>query len=276
MKNNFYWIYLIVIIVTIYLTGCGGLGGAVNASTATAQARRAVEQATQVSSRLRQTQAAERQIALATAQAVETLLSEASQWPVVLKTSFDDNIGEWSVGADEEPDLATIEWSIQDGRYRWDARAIASFVWWVTPAHNNLGDFYLAVSARQIEGADSGEFGVIFRKNEQDEYYLFELSNNGYYALFLRTVDEWQTLIDWTETAAVQIGQDNRIVVTAQGSKFYVGLNGQPFTQFFHTLLDTGQVGLLVGLSDPGEHGVWEFDDFELRSPDYASITPSP
>ena len=259
---------LLVLILLLSLTGCAGMAGGSNPATATAQAQRAMDMATQVGSHLHQTQAVERQSALATAQAEDTFLRTATDWPLLLEDGFDDNENSWAIDPEEDPELATIDWKIDKGKYRWEAQALSPFVWWVTPDQFEAGDFYLAVTGKQVDGPDDGEYGLVFRMNEEGEYYVFEVSETGYFGLFLYSQEGWQALVNWTETALIQSGAENRLEVTARGDTFYLSVNGKRLTEFTNNQIPTGQAGLLIGLYESGDQGIWEFDDFEFRSPD--------
>lgn len=232
---------------------------------ATAQAQQARRLATQMAQSVQATFEYQEQAATATAQAIQDLLSGKDQWQTVLYETFDNNLNDWPTGEDQEASLARILWTLDQGRYRWQAQAIQGFVWWAYPEMEQAGDFYLAVDVHQVDGPPSGEAGLIFRLNDLDEYYLYEIDAQGNFAVFIRQQDAWETLYDWSESTAILADAPNRLALVAEGSQLFFFINERLVASLIDERLTSGKAGLLIGLSDEGERGVWEFDNFELR-----------
>lgn len=256
---------IIILIAWVVMVGCSGVAGSERAETATAQAERAVSMATQMGEHVQSTLVAENQKATATTIARQTLLQDARQWWLQISDPFDENLHGWATGKQENPDLGSIEWSITGGKYIWQAKAKSSFVWWVIPDGKAASDFYLAVSARQSSHPEVGEYGVIFRQSEDSNYYLFEVSEAGKYALFLHSSEGWETLIDWTSHSAISPGITKRLEVVASGPLFNFYVNGKFINEYTDDRLTQGMTGLLVGLANEGDEAAWEFDDYEWR-----------
>ena len=265
-RVHHYWISFLL----LCLSGCSSAGGQPPA-TATAQAERAIALATAMGRQMRATATFEAVQAQATAEARASLLGQASGWTLAFADSFDSDQDIWATGAEEDPELAKIEWRIAAGKYFWEAAAVSGFVWWVVPDDDPSGDFYATASVRQHGEGSVGEYGLVFRLVDNDEetrYYLFEVTESQQYGVFIYQSDTgWETLLDWTETAALQPGRSNRLAVIGQGSDFTLYINGQSVGFVTDSRLASGKVGLLVGLSNPDERAVWEFDDFEVRFP---------
>jgi hypothetical protein len=206
-------------------------------------------------------------LATATAQARQSSLSTAKGWLPVLSDSFSSDMDVWAVGEESDDSLGSVQWSIDGGKYRWQAQAISGFVWWVVPEGEPVSDFYLTVDAQQTGDADVGEYGVVFRQDENEQYYLFEISDLGLYALFMYTLNGWETLIDWTTHDAISPGEVNQLEVLALGTQFALYINDEYVDGYVDDRLPSGRTGLLVGLSNAGEESSWIFDDFEVRAP---------
>jgi len=234
--------------------------------TATSQANRLISLATQMGNLARSTLEAGKQSATATAQARETSLDEARAWQVVISDAFDEASDDWAVGEEENEELGSISWSIEQGKYRWSAESKTGYVWWVAP-DAEVSDFYLSVDAQQMANPDVGEYGVIFRRADEEHYYLFEISDLGYYALFYHSPGTWETLIDWTSHPIVSSGAPKRLAVHASGAQFNLYINNVFVNGYWDDRHPSGSVGLLIGFADAGETADWEFDNFELRAP---------
>ena len=131
---------------------------------------------------------------------------------------------------------------------------------------NNVSNFYLAVDARQVSGPDDGEYGIVFRQGGDSDYYVFEINNQGQFAVYLHQSDTWEALVSWNDSPAILPGETNRLEALAQGSQFLFYINDQLVMNLDDARLENGDAGLLIGLTNPKDKGTWEFDNFELRS----------
>lgn len=256
---------LAILLVTLISTGCGGTS-APNPATATAQAVRAANLGTQIAGSMQATHSAESASFQATSEVRQALTEAARSWPVVVQESFDDNQLEWPAGENSDP-LADIAWKIEDGVYRWQSTAKQGFIWWATPGvETNVNDFYLAADVRQIDGPPDSEFGLAFRVESPESYYLFELAGQGSTAVFLLQDENWQTLMEWSQEGRFQPEEWNRMAVLASGNRFIFFVNDQMVGELQEDTIGSGSSGVFIGLFSPEDSGTWEFDNFELRS----------
>ena len=259
-------------LIFYFLTACSPVINNDTQATSAAQGTQVVLRATQMGQRLQQTEAAGGPIATSTQRAVLSLKLTASQWPMIMSDTFPDNSLKWPVGA-EDSDLSKADWEVKNGKYWVQATAKQGFVYWSHPEGDDVADFYLSVDAQQISGTETAEYGVIFRKTTDDDYYLFEISNTGEYALFLLSQGNWSTLMDWSESAAILPGEVNQIVVVGLGNSFLFFVNDEFVTETEDNTLSSGLTGVAIGLSNEGDQVEVEFDNFVLRS---TSPTPTP
>jgi hypothetical protein len=229
------------------------------AQTATAQA--AVQTATAQAFATAQAATAQ----AATAQALQGPLDQAKQWSAVIEEYFYDNALDWATG-ERDGDFARINWLLGEGVYRWETLAHDGFVWWVTPDMDPVSDFYIAADMKVVEGPSSAETGLIFWHSDDNAYYVFEIDGE-YFAVFYYDSAEWNTIWDWTESTTIVPGGTNRLAVIAQGEHLVFYINDQFVAEVFNAESRSGTNGLIVGLDEAGEEGVWEFYNFELRTP---------
>ena len=266
MRQIARWMW-IVLAINSALTGCTSVVSSNKQSTATAQAYRIIGLATQMGKSAQATLIAENEQATATAQARTILLKDGQSWPQQLSDPFNGNVYGWTTGDENNPELAQIQWSIEGGKYRWQAQAVSGFVWWVVPEQEAVSDFYLVVTAHQVNHPEAGEYGLIFRQVDENNYYLFEINEQGECALFIYSPNGWEVLIDWASQPAVTPGKENRLAVLAHQDVFDFYINDRFIAEYRDERLPSGKTGLLIGLSNPGDEAKWEFDDFELRAP---------
>ena len=265
-KEHFILRISFLILILLVFSGCSGFNSGEAPTTSTAQAERAIRMATDIAEDMQATVEVIYLQALATADARLALFEEASRWPLIFGDTFDENIHEWAEGEDDDPLYANIQWSLSDGIYHWEVKAYDGFIWWVRPDMGTFSDFYLAVTAQQISNPEYGEYGLIFRQTDDGDYYLFELDEQGNYAFFIHFQGEWESLLDWQFSPEITIGEENRLAVIALGDEFHFFINDTFIDAIVDDRLDSGKAGLLIGLSNPGEDAIWEFDDFEIRS----------
>ncbi|MCC6805093.1 MAG: hypothetical protein IT319_19595 [Anaerolineae bacterium] len=101
----------------------------------------------------------------------------------------------------------------------------------------HFGDFDLRVEARAVSGPVDNGYGVVFRLQnkdnhlvDDDNYYLFLISSDGYYRVS-RSVDGGVKIIsDWIESPLINQELDavNRLRVVALGDQFQFFINDQP------------------------------------------------
>lgn len=247
---------------------CGGSGGGLTPPTETAQVERALVLATRMADTLQATNQVRYVHVTATAEANLSLLESARSWTIVLEDDFGQERGTWPTGPDEDI-LGDIDWRIQDGRYLWQANAVSGFVWWVLPeAAEGIQDFYLGVDVEHIDVPVDGEAGLVFRSNNESDYYNLSINNLGEYSIYMHSQDGWEEMIGWTSSGYILPGEVNRLEVIGIGSRMLIYINNYYLTTVQDDRLAEGEAGLIIGLSNAGDQGSWAFDNFELRAAD--------
>jgi hypothetical protein len=187
-------------------------------------------------------------------------------WNVVVCDNFGANVRDWPEG-DYDGDLITGDKFITSGRYRWEANAIDSVIWWSVPDMDSVSDFYLTAKARRVSGVEDSQYGMIFRRSDKQNYGLFKIEDSQYFKFAIRHEGEWDTVIDWTESSAIRPGETNRLTVIAVDSHFTFYINDQYVGEADEDRLGEGEAGLAIELLDSDDAAVFEFDDFEVRAP---------
>jgi hypothetical protein len=89
-----------------------------------------------------------------------------------------------------------------------------------------FGDFDVIVQATQSAGPDNNGFGVLFRHQNNDNYYAFLISGDGYYQVTRRLSGVDDVVSDWAPMPGIQQGQaTNSIRVIGQGDTFTFLIN---------------------------------------------------
>ena len=190
----------------------------------------------------------------------------AGDWPLLMLDSFVDNQNEW-IDGEIDDDYATILVSV-DGTYTWNViQSKQGFTWRVWPAVDSLSDFYLAVDAQNRSDNADAQYGLIFR-NQEDDYYYFEIRDGQHFRFFLYESNQWKELLPYTYTDAIIPRGINHLAVVSQNNQFTLWINDQFVGQAYGSSPAEGQVGVIIGLSYEGEESYIVFDNFEIRVPE--------
>jgi len=204
----------------------------------------------------------------ATAIAAEELriIESASQWPLQLFETFDNNDNQWLDGPIDD-EYATIELTV-DGDYTWDIRSKQGFIWWIYPASEIVSDFYLAVDAVNRSSNRDAPHGLVFHLDEDRRvYYYFEIRETQLFSFWSNAGGAWEEIIEYTTSVAIRPGQLNRLEVVALENHFYFLINGELVADIQLPSATEGYAGVAAGLSYENQESIIVFDNFELRAP---------
>ncbi len=144
--------------------------------------------------------------------------------------------------------------------------------WWSNPNLDPIDDVTLSASARKTNGPDDNAFGLICRYQDPNNFYLFVISSDGYYAIgkvesginsitYLSGEGEYQ----FTET--IQQGvQENTIRATCEGNQLTLTVNGILLDTVEDDTFTTGDIGVGLTAFEAGTATV-EFDDIRATVP---------
>ncbi|MEL6150011.1 MAG: hypothetical protein AAGK74_01650 [Chloroflexota bacterium] len=148
---------------------------------------------------------------------------------VLYATTFDDGVfgADWSQQdrtggtievADDALNLTFAE--IVPGRQR--LRSTTTYL---------FRNFDYSVTAAATAGPLNNGYGVVFRQFDEQTYYLFLVSSDGWYSVWRELPEGFIALSAWIPSEAINQGVDgeiNRLRVTAQGDTFRFYVNDEP------------------------------------------------
>ena len=104
-----------------------------------------------------------------------------------------------------------------------------------------------------------GACALLFRYQDNDNYYYFHVSHNGYYKLGKRLDGQWVNLIEWTASADVY-PRENVLEVECLGSDITLRVNERELITVSDGAFSAGTVGLLAeAFDDPGVHVAFDW-----------------
>lgn len=132
-----------------------------------------------------------------------------------------------------------------------------------------FADFLLEVDAWQRSGASEGSYGVLFRMQDDQQFYRFEITGTGLYMIERHNSDgTWTRFVpEWTPTSALNKGLNipNRLKIIATGPDMAFYVNDILLTQVQDDQYAAGKIGLDAGTFSGGSLQV-SFDNLSIVS----------
>jgi len=144
------------------------------------------------------------------------------------------------------------EFDYKDGEYH---ILIKKYNWVSWAPNQNAGqfaDFTLEIDARLVSGPNQSRYGVIFRLQDDVNFYHFLVSGDGYYRVGTRTNGMWTELQGWTKSDFIETGNStNHLKVICEGSQIKVYVNDYHLATVTDNSFTEGGVGMIVETTEP-------------------------
>ena len=173
---------------------------------------------------------------------------------ILLRDTFSRTNVPGLVGEDDE-----VRYAFEDGGYTITVKVEQLGVWRkFDPTYTNIA---AEVSTTLVDGPESAAAGLIFRYQDNKNFYMFNVADNGQYNLEVRKNDAMTTLIDWTPSSAIKTkGETNVLRVEAIDNTITLYINGTKLETTTDNTFTKGQLAIAVNTFDQGNAKV-RFDD---------------
>lgn len=165
--------------------------------------------------------------------------------------------GGWAVG--DTPDSNV---TVNGGVLSYTQKTPGSFSFRVVGRQG--GDFFAEIGAALANNCGSGDrFGMIFRLQDANNYYSFQIDCDGRYRFVRYGGGAATPVIDWTATEEIERGAQavNALGVSAKGSDFIFSINGTQVATASDSAYASGRFGLWVG-ANVSQNFTVVFDNF--------------
>lgn len=126
------------------------------------------------------------------------------------------------------------------------------------------GDFTIEVEVVQEGGPKDGDYGFILRRIDQNSYYRFIITGNGYYGFDKYQDGNRVELVPLTKSEDIRSGkEENTIKVGCYGDHFTFNVNGNDIGGSIDGSFAYGGIGLEVGTQSAGGVHV-SFDNLRI------------
>ncbi len=180
---------------------------------------------------------------------------------------YEDDFSDPKSGWDSVTDVDGTN-DYYDGGYRILVNK-ANWFFWSNPG-KKFTDLVIDVDATKIGGPDDNDFGVVCRYQDNENFYYFAVSSDGYFGIS-KFIDGTEALIGMEslmfDDTLVNLGNaTNHISASCVGSKLSLSINGTSAVEVADSDLSSGDIGLIAG--SYSEEGVdILFDNLVVRKP---------
>ncbi len=195
--------------------------------------------------------------------ALTTELFDTPSGSVLFQDDFSDSSSGWENRSDEQ--FGTVDYF--DGYYRIEVLGDHHMIW-ASPGIN-LTDVRLEADMIKVIGTTDDLFGLVCRAADQENYYFFVISSDGYYGIG-KTIDGKQSLIN-TEgmkpSELISQGKTiNHLRADCVADRLELSINGTLVDQVIDGDLPRGDIGLLAG-NLAAQESVVLFDNLSALKP---------
>ncbi len=182
---------------------------------------------------------------------------------VLFQDDFSDPASGWDTVQEKDAVIAYTE-----GRFRIWLNYPHTMIW--ANPHLHFTDTRTEVDAIKMTGPDDNAFGLLCRYRDENHFYFFLISSDGYYGIG-KADDQGQTLLtgngNMDFSKAIHQGHTpNHLRADCVGPTLTLYVNGQRLAQVEDTDFTEGDVGLMVNtFAQPGADIA--FDNFAVFQP---------
>ncbi len=182
---------------------------------------------------------------------------------------FDDFSGQQNCGWREYNESGVVVEILPDPGVLQISVSQPGQIGWTNPGRD-FDDVIITTKATQVSGPDDNAYGVICRYQDENNFYVFLISGDGYYAIGKYQTGSPQVIYlteNYIASDAIQQGAAmNELRVSCVGNELGLQINGVPVTTVVDPTFVRGDVGVGASVFDPGT-AVIQFDDFRVLQP---------
>jgi tRNA A-37 threonylcarbamoyl transferase component Bud32 len=186
--------------------------------------------------------------------------TEASN--LIFQDDFGSPVSGWEVGEYETGDVG-----YKDGVYFVTSISNTNVMWGV--ANRTFDNSIIEVDATQISAGPESDnsYGVVCREQGDGDGYYLRVSGDGYYSIAKAIGDDFEYLVDWTESGTIRQGNaTNHIRAVCDGSRFELFVNGELLAAADDSTFATGDIALTATTYEDDATEV-HFDDLVVYAP---------
>lgn len=169
--------------------------------------------------------------------------SQTSSEDVLYEEDFDDPNSGWLSQRDQDGIT-----DYDQGGYRIKVD-IADWFFWI-PANQSFSDVQIDVDTTKLGGPDDNEFGVICRYVDEENFYFFSITSDGFYGITKLINDEYEFIgmTEMVQSDSINQGAAaNHLQAVCDGANLRFSVNGTLLAEVQDDSFSSGDVGLIAG-----------------------------
>jgi S1-C subfamily serine protease len=129
-----------------------------------------------------------------------------------------------------------------------------------------LQDVVISIDTRVESSSGNGDYGVLCRYADGDNFYMFEITQDAFYAIYAMINSEWFPLIDYTYSPMLENVNNPAFEVSCVGDTLSFAVNDVLLGTVKDTTIKAGDYGIFAGTFDnPGN--IISFDNLKVQLP---------
>ncbi|MBN1799210.1 MAG: hypothetical protein JW822_11585 [Spirochaetales bacterium] len=131
----------------------------------------------------------------------------------------------------------------KEGKYHIYNKDTYWFVWDTT----TIDDFAMEVEAQWIEGEKEAGSGVLFRLQDEHNYYIFDITKTGYFEVGKVVDGSYYEIKPWEKSTSINVSGVNYLKVVAVGKHMSFFVNNIKVAELFDSTFIKGFFGMFAG-----------------------------
>jgi hypothetical protein len=139
--------------------------------------------------------------------------------------------------------------------------------WYWSVSGSNFENVIINVDVQSNRSSGDGDFGILCRYVDADNFYALEVSEDGYYTIWKKSAGEVVTLVEWQESSLIPTdGSAYTLNASCDGAQLLLGVNAELVAEATDSDFNSGDAGVIVGTWTQTNFSV-AFDNFEVLTP---------
>ena len=152
----------------------------------------------------------------------------------------------------------------QDGRYFIEVNNLN--IYYPRSYGDLLRDVIIHVESKVEKFSGDGDYGVMCRYQDDENFYMFEITQDGFYAIFRLSNENWYPLIDYTYSPMLENVSEAVFDVSCIGETLTFAVNGVLLGEVDDNSIRSGDYGLFAGTFDTSGNTI-SFDNLKVMLP---------
>ncbi|MGH2582483.1 MAG: trypsin-like peptidase domain-containing protein [Anaerolineales bacterium] len=166
----------------------------------------------------------------------------------------------WAIGSSEEGSVSYAGGSL-------DIEVIPEqWLYW-SFAGKQFTDSVIKVDVQFTTSVGDADTGILCRYRDTNNFYAFEVSEDGYFSIWKMLDGEIIAIVDWQSSSLIPTnGSPFTLNAACDGAQLLLGINGSILAEATDADFASGDVGLIAGTYENGGVMV-SFDNFQVIEP---------